>query len=81
MYNSFIIFEKGEMIMTEQEMKNKDIKQRIIKFADEIEAKYLAEYNEKIKAGEKDVEKESISEIHYYEEIKFSSRLKNYIDL
>lgn len=62
--------------MSEQERNNESIKQRILEFADEIEAKYLAEYNEKIQAGEEEVEKESISEIHYYEEIKFSARFE-----
>lgn len=62
--------------MSEQEIKKQNIKQRILEFADEIEAKYLAEYNEKIQAGEEEVEKESISEIHYYKEIKFSTRFE-----
>lgn len=62
--------------MSEQEIKNKSIKQRILEFADELEARYLAEYKQKMQKEQEDVEKESISEIHYYEEIKFSARFE-----
>ncbi len=51
----------------ERAIADEEIEEKINKFADDLEAQYLAEYNERIANGETGIEKTSVSNILYYE--------------
>ena len=44
----------------ERAIADEEIEEKINKFADDLEAQYLAEYNERIANGEKGIEKTSV---------------------
>ena len=52
---------------------------KIYEFANELEAKYLLEYNERLENGEEGINKTAVSKIQYYE--KFAFKMKNNMEM
>lgn len=67
--------------MSEEEkaMENQAIELKINEFADELEAKYLKEYSDRLENGETGIDKTAVSKIQYYE--KFVFKMKNSMEM
>lgn len=63
----------------EQVIENQSIEMKIYEFANELESKYLLEYNEKLENGEEEIDKTTVSKIQYYE--KFVFKMKNSMEM